>query len=91
MKSYTPIEVAISLSLYAYNVSPVERARRVYDHFQGDCADMDELVRIMSDYSGYAATELAYPSAAVYVQQALEECGEAAAERVSHSAAAGVQ
>lgn len=89
MKAYTPIEVAISLSLYSYNVSPLERARRIYDHFEGDCADMDELVRIMSDYSGCAATELAYPSAAVYVQQALEECGEAATVRVRHSATSG--
>ena len=89
MKAYSPIEVAISLSLYAYNVSPLERARRVYDHFKGDCAELDELVRIMSDYSGYAATELSYPSAAVYVQQALEECGDAASERVRVSALTG--
>lgn len=88
MKAYTPIEVAISLSLYAYNVSPVERARRVYEHFNGDCADMDELVRIMSDYSGLAATELSYPSAAIYVQQALEECGELASDRVRAQATA---
>ena len=87
MRAYSPIEVAISLSLYAYNVSAVERARRIHDRLRGDCAGMDELVRIMSDYSGYAATELSYPSAAVYVQQALDECGEAASQRVRLSAA----
>jgi len=88
MRAYTPVEVAIALSLYAYNVSPVDRAQRLYEHFNGDCADMHELVRIMSDYSGYAATELAYPNAAVYVEQALEACGQEAVERVRGHATA---
>jgi hypothetical protein len=74
-----PIDIAVALSLYAYNVAPFTRAQAVYDHFDGDCAEPDDLIRAVS--SGYAATELAPPSAAVYVDQALAKYGEEAAEQ----------
>ena len=78
--AYTPIEVAIALSLYFYNVSPMERAKRLYEHFNGACADLDELSWLCS--LAWGITELAYPTAKVYVQHALERYGEEARERV---------
>ena len=78
---YSPVEIAIALSLYGYNVSAVERAKRIYDHFEGHCAEMDELVSYMINY-GCAPTALPFPSAEVYVQHALERYGEEAKDRV---------
>lgn len=54
---------------------------RIYEHFQGACAEAEKLVQIMVDMPAYAATELAYPSAVVYVNQALERYGEEPRER----------
>ncbi len=79
---YEPIEVAIAMSLYAYNVSPMERAEKLYAHFRGACAELGKLVRVMSESPGYAATELAFPTAELYVGFALERYGEEARERV---------
>lgn len=75
---YSPIETAIALSLYGYNVSAVERATKLYDHFNGDCAEINDLFNIIEFGGGYAATELAYPTAKVYVQQALDLYGKEA-------------
>ena len=81
MKNYTPIEVAVALSLYGYNVSPGERAEKIYDHFKGNCAEPEDLVQMMEHY-GCAPTALAMPSAVVYVQHAMDKYGEEARERV---------
>ncbi len=78
-----PIEVAIALSLYAYNISPVERAKKIYSHFDGNCMDFTDLVRTFSGSSTFVVTELPYPSAVVYVEQAMEKYGGEACERVS--------
>ena len=79
----SPIEVAVALSLYGYNVSAAERAQRLWDHFQGDCAELYDLLGMMaSSRVGFAATELAYPTAAVYVEHALDRYGDEAQERV---------
>jgi hypothetical protein len=78
---YTPLEVAIALSLYAYNVPPVLRARKIHDHFQGDCYHVTTLSEMVS--RPYAATSLPIHSAAVYVQQALDAYGEEARKRVA--------
>lgn len=78
---YSPIEVAIALSLYGYNVSAYDRAKEIYDHFDGYCADMDELVRYMMNY-GSAPTAMSFPSEEVYVNQALEKYGKEAKKRV---------
>ena len=79
--SYSPIEVATALSLYGYNVSPQVRAQKLYDHFKGDCANLVDLVAYMNIY-GSAATALAYPTALVYLQHALDKYGEEAVQRV---------
>ncbi len=79
--TYTPIEVAIALSLYNYNVSPQQRAQAIYNHFKGHCAEMVDLERILVK-PGYAPTELAFPSAKVYVQHALGMYGVEARQRV---------
>jgi hypothetical protein len=80
--TYTPIETAIALALYAYNVSAVTRGAKLYNHFAGDCMDPEELVQICHERAHAIATELPFPSAVVYVAHALEKYGEEAREKV---------
>lgn len=84
MNVYSPIEVAIALSLYGFNVSVRERAQRLFEHFEGDCAEVEELEHILLARPAYAATEFALPTAAVYVTHALERYGNEAKERASY-------
>lgn len=80
---YSPLAVAIALSLYAYNVSPDVRAKKLYDHFAGACLDLEDLVRAMEgNQLAYAATELPIPTARVYVQHALDRYGQEAQSRI---------
>ena len=81
MTTYKPIEVATALALYGYNISPVVRATKLFDHFQGNCMEINDLFNIMSYSPAWAATELPYPTAVVYVDHALERYGEEAIER----------
>ena len=77
--------VAVALSLYAYNVGPLERAKALYDHFDGACMEVDELLlRMLPDRVAHAATELPAPTAAVYVDQALARYAEQARKRVEY-------
>ncbi len=80
--NYEPVEVGVALSLYGFNVSPFERAQRLYDHFKGDCAELDTLVGKFTDLTAYAMTELAPPTAEVYVIHALARYGGEAKEYV---------
>ncbi len=79
---YTPIEVGVALSLYAYNVNAHDRATELYRHFGGNCAEMSELIDILLNRGTYTCTELAMPTALVYVQHALDKYGEEARLRV---------
>jgi hypothetical protein len=70
----------VALSLYAFNVPPSVRAKRIHDHFDGDCMDLEELIRAVD--SPYAMTELPFPSARLYLQHAIEAYANEALERV---------
>lgn len=82
MSKYTSLEVSVAISLYHYNVPPVTRAKKLYEHFGGNCAEPEELVRILHETPHIFATELAQPAARVYIQHALEKYGQEARERV---------
>ena len=56
--------------------------KELYEHFDGECMDQDDLLRILSDRAAYAMTELPLPTAAVYLVHALERYGEEAQHRV---------
>ncbi len=78
-----PLVVATAMSLYAFNVSPGIRAEKLYHHFRGACAEAHELVAVMqTPRVAFAATELAPPTAEVYVRHAMEKYGEEAENRV---------
>lgn len=81
LNRYSAMDVAVSMSLYAYNVSALDRATRLYDHFQGDCGEVDELKAILANRREFSVTELAPPTAVVYVAHALVMYGEEARNR----------
>ena len=81
-QTYSPIEVAVAMSLYSYNVCAADRGAKLYNHFKGHCADLYWIVHTLSFGGAYAATELAMPTAAMYVQHALERYGEEARNQV---------
>ena len=70
----------IAMSLYQYNVSAVVRADKLYEHFDGDCAEMIDLIQSVD--SKHWATVMPYPTAKVYLAQAIERYGAEAKERV---------
>ena len=74
-----PLVVAVALARYSYNLSPGERAEKLYEHFEGNCAEPDELLRIMMTDKMFMTTELAPPTGAVFVNHALETYADEAA------------
>jgi hypothetical protein len=70
---------AIAMSLYMYNVSSGERAHKLYQHFDGACAEPPELQRWVD--SPYWATEMPLPTARVYLDHAVMRYGEEARRR----------
>lgn len=71
---------AVAMSLYKFNVAPVVRAEKLHAHFNGLCAEMDELLRLVDEFNW--ATEMAAPTALWYQQHALDRYGREAEERV---------
>lgn len=71
---------AVAMSLYKYNVSPGERAEKLVEHFGERCAEPRELLRLVNDFNW--ATEMAAPTALVYMDHALEKYSREAEERV---------
>lgn len=71
---------ATAMALYVYNVSPGERAERLYRHFEGACADPGDLLKWV-DHPSWA-TQMPWPTAQVYMQHAMERYGTEARERV---------
>jgi hypothetical protein len=86
-----PMVVATALSLYAYNVSPSTRANNLYDHFQGNCMEYDNIYEILVHRDAYAATALPYEIASVYIENALNMYGEEADRRCKINANALIQ
>ena len=79
--NYDPMTTAVALSLYAYNISAEERAEKLFKYFEGNCLPLSDMIKVLNAHATYAATELPYSTAVVYVTQALERYGEEAAER----------
>jgi hypothetical protein len=77
----SPLDVAVALSLYAYNVSAAERAEKLYRHFHGECMEVEELYGLLFARPAYAASQLPAPTAEVYVDHALERYGAEAKRR----------
>ncbi len=77
-----PLVVAVALARYSYNVSPGERAEKLYEHFEGQCAEPDDLLRVMLTDKMFMTTELAPPTGAVFVNHALERYADEAARHV---------
>lgn len=75
-----PIVTAVALALYGYNVSPLERARKMADHLEG--ADVQSMTEILCRSTAYAATELDPVAASVYVCHAMERYAGEALRRV---------
>ena len=78
-----PLEQAIAISLYGYNTSAMERAQKLYDHFDGDCMEVRDMIAIMVSRAGYIATEFPAPTAEIYIKHAIDRYGEEAVDRVT--------
>ncbi len=74
---------AIAMSLYTYNFSAVTRAEKLYQHFDGNCIEQEELVDILLNFNHVWATELPYPTAKAYLQHAMQQYGHEAQQRVT--------
>ena len=83
METFSALEVGIALSLYGYNVAPLERAEKLYRHFDGACAEVADLLEILLERPAYVMTEFAFPTAAVYVEHALQRYGHEAREQTN--------
>jgi len=75
----TPLDIAVALSLYQYNISPNACAQAIYDYYDGHCMELVDL--IIAVKHGHAATELPAPSAKQYVRMAIAQYGEEAKSR----------
>lgn len=73
----------VAVSLYSFNVSPVERAKAIHNHFGGDCMEIHDLVWFFTgSRAAHWATELPMLTAEVYRQHAVARYGAEAQMRV---------
>ena len=73
------LSTCLAISLYTYNVSPGERAEKLYKAFQGNCAEPDELLILVDN--PHWATQMAAPTALAYLRHAIDRYGTEAQER----------
>lgn len=78
---YDPLTVAIALSGYHYDVAPMIRATKLYDHFQGNCMELSDLADLLTEHPGSVMLRLPGPTAVVYLKHALDKYGNEAWER----------
>ena len=76
----TRLTACVAMSLYQFNVNPMARAEKLYKEFDGQCAEMDEML-LLVDYKHWA-TQMAMPTAKMYLEHALERYGFEARQRV---------
>lgn len=69
-----PLVVFAALSNYQYDVSPGERAQKLFDHFGGACMELDGLVRMMAKGTSLC-NGLPFPTAKVYLEHAMAHSG----------------
>lgn len=81
----TSIVTVTAVSLYSYNVDPLTRATKLFQHFNGECADLDDLIRWVDDRNW--ATEMPYPTAVAYLKHAVDKYGEEATRRCAINSA----
>lgn len=77
---HDPLVSAMAMSLYQFNIGRFSRADALYQHFNGDCAEMSELLELVDSKNW--ATNMAAPTAAVYLRHAIERYGDEAWARV---------
>ncbi len=83
MQPNSSFVAAVAMSLYIYNVSPSHRAESLYMSFKKrglPCAEQDDFLRWVNNKNW--ATEMPFPTAVLYLTQALERYGGEAEERV---------
>lgn len=74
---------ATAMALYIFMVSPHNRAKKLYEHFDGACAEMQDMIRYVD--RAFWATEMPFPTVVIYMQHAMDRYGEEAAQRVEQS------
>ena len=78
---YSPLEAGIALSLFLYNTADAEVIKRIWDHFEGHCAEPQDLYEYLTKRRHCIMTELALPTANYLMTMALEKYGQDAKER----------
>lgn len=78
--AHNALVAAVAMSLYKYNVALHERVEKIYSHFNGACAEETELMHLVENFNW--ATEMAAPTALVYMQHALARYRLQAEDRV---------
>lgn len=81
LSSHYSLAVCTAMSLYKYNVSPGERAEKLYSEFKGACAEPNELLELVDN--PHWATQMAAPTALLYLQHAIDKYGSESVERVA--------